>query len=345
MVRDRPTYPFEPVQVSHKLDQNENPYDFPEALKAEATRRMLSRAWNRYPDLYATRLREAVARYEGWDAAGVVLTPGSNVLIKMLTELAGLGQTVLTTSPTFAVYPSEATLLEAKLVQVPLRSNFSLDVPALKAALHTETSGLLALAQPHAPTGYLDRPQDVQELVEEAEACGWVTLLDEAYHQYAGRDYRELVRGHPHALSLRTFSKAWGLAGLRLGYLLTSPQLAAQVYKVVPAFNIGVLSECALEVALEHPDYVQRRVQETVRERERVLAALAGHPTLEVFGSAGNFFMVRAADAGALHSYLLGQSIAVRPQKGVPGLEHILRVSLGSPESNDALLAALLAWR
>ncbi|MFC5848456.1 pyridoxal phosphate-dependent aminotransferase [Deinococcus petrolearius] len=340
-VRAVPAYPFTPLNVPIKLDQNENPYDFPEELKAEALRRMAARPWNRYPDLHADTLRDAVARYEDWDPAGVVVTPGSNVLIKLLTELAGIGQTVLTVNPTFSVYTLEAELLGARLVQVSLNPDFSLPVAELRAALEREEPGVLYLTQPHAPTGHVDAEADVRALTEAAEAAGWVVVLDEAYHQYSRSDYRGLVRGGPARLSLRTFSKAWGLAGVRVGYLLASPELAANLQKLVSAFNVNLLAQAALEVALEQPTYVQARVAEGVRERGRVLAALANHPTCRALPSQANFFLLRTPDADAAYRHLLSRGIVVRRQDRLHLLAGCLRVAIGTPEENDALIAAV----
>ncbi|MFC4639078.1 pyridoxal phosphate-dependent aminotransferase [Deinococcus hohokamensis] len=342
-VRAVPAYPFTPADVPIKLDQNENPYDFPAELKAEALRRMGERAWNRYPDLHADTLRERVAAYEGWEASGVVLTPGSNVLIKILTELAGIGQTVLTVEPTFSVYTLEASLLGARLVQLPLNEDFSMPVDALKAALSAHEPGVLYITQPHAPTGFVDSPEAVRELVDAAR--DWVIVVDEAYHEYSATDYRDLVRQHPNALSLRTFSKAWGLAGIRAGYALTSPALAENLQKLVSAFTMNTLTQCALEVALEQPAYVQERVREGVQERERVLAALRDHPTCEALPSQGNFFLLRVPDPQAAYQHLLSRGIVIRRQDSVPGLRGCLRVAIGSPAENDALIEAVQALR
>lgn len=340
-VRDVPAYPFTPVDVPVKLDQNENPYDFPAELKAEALRRMAARDWNRYPDLHADTLRDAIARYEGWDTQGVVVTPGSNVLIKLLTELAGIDQTVLVTDPTFGVYTLEAALLGAKLVRVSLNPDFSLPVAGLLGAIEREEAGVLYIAQPHAPTGHIDARADVEKVVAAAEARGWVTVLDEAYHQYSGSDYRDLVRAGSNTLSLRTFSKAWGLAGVRVGYVLAGPELAQNIQKLVSAFNVNLLTQAALEVALEQPEYVQERVQEGLRERERVLAALQGHPTCEAMPSQANFFLLRTPDASAAYKHLLERGIVVRRQDKLHLLEGCLRVAIGTPAENDALIAAL----
>ncbi|MFC6591966.1 pyridoxal phosphate-dependent aminotransferase [Deinococcus lacus] len=341
-VRRIPAYPYNPSAARIKLDQNESPYDFPAELKALAAERMLERSWNRYPDLGAERLRAKVAAYENWDEGGVVLSAGSNVLIKIMTELAGIDQTVLTTAPTFAVYNLEAQMLGAKLVQVPLQADLSLPVEGLKAALKSETPGVLAVIQPHAPTGHVDSETAVRDVVE--AASGWTVMLDEAYRDYAGTDYRDLVRAHPGAMTLRTFSKAWGLAGIRLGYVLTHPELAAQIRKLVPAFSINVLTECVAEVALEHPQYMQQRVAELGRERERIMQAFEGH-AWQVYPSHTNFFLVKTPDDAAAIAHLAQHDLVVRPQAGLPVIGDCLRVTVGSPAENDALIAAIEAAR
>ena len=340
-VRATPAYPFTPVYAPTKLDQNESPLDFPRALRDLAVKRMLTRDWNRYPDLHAETLQDRIGAFEDWDAAGVVVTPGSNVIIKLLTELGGIGQRVLTVQPNFSVYELESRMLGAQLTRVPLRSDFGLDVPALRSELARGGPGVLFLTQPHAPTGFLDSEADVRAV---ASAAGdeWIVVLDEAYHQYSGSDYRALVLERPNRLSLRTFSKAWGLAGLRLGYALAAPALATQLRKLVSAFNVNALTQAVAEVALEHPDYVRERAEQTVWERERVLAALADLKRLHAHPSRANFFLVRTPDAGAAYAFLLERGLLVRRQDKQPGLEGCLRVSVGTREQNDALVTALL---
>jgi len=337
-----PAYPFTPTDAPIKLDQNESAYDFPAPLKALAAERMVTRAWNRYPDLHADGLRGRIAAYEDWDPAGVVVTPGSNVLIKLLTELGGIGQTVLTVSPTFSVYTLEAQLLGARLVQVPLNPDFSLPVEGLMRALRENPPGVLYITQPHAPTGFLDPQAAVREIVE--AAGDWVVVLDEAYHQYSGSDFRALVQEGENRLSLRTFSKAWGLAGVRLGYALSSPALAAHLRKLVSAFNVGLLAQTALEVALEHPEYVAERAGEVQQERERVRAALEGHPVWTLLPSQANFSLLQMPDADAAYRHLLSHGIVVRRQDKLPMLGGCLRVSVGSPAENDAFIAAARAF-
>ncbi len=341
-VKAVPAYPFTPIDAAIKLDQNESPYDFPGALKAEVAKRISQRPWNRYTDLHADELRRRIAAYEGWTPEGVVVTSGSNVLIKLLTELAGIGQTVLTVNPTFSVYTLEAQLLGANLVQVPLNEDFSLPIAQLKAQLNQCPAGVLYITQPHAPTGHIDAKEGVLELI--AAAQDWVVVLDEAYHQFSESDYREIVKHNPNCISLRTFSKAWGLAGVRAGYALAGPELAANIQKLVSAFNMSLFIQVAVEVALENPAYVRQRVTETITERERMLSALKDHPTVQALPSQANFFLLRTQNADTAFKHLLACGIVVRRQDTLLSLSGCLRVSVGTPAENDALIAAVLEW-
>jgi len=336
-----PAYPFTPIDAPIKLDQNESPYDFPEFLKDLALERTRATAWNRYPDLNAETVRRAVAKFENWDERGVVVTTGSNVLIKLITELAGMNRRVLTVKPSFSLYALEAHLLEGQLCEVPLNADFSLPLEELKRELETG-NGVFYLAQPQAPTGRLDPQGQVLELLE-AAGERWIVVIDEAYHQYSNSDYRDVVRGREGVLSLRTFSKAWGLAGLRAGYALTSPELALEIQKLVPPFGFSTLHSTALEVALEHPSFLLERISETVHERERITDALKNHPTWTVFPSSTNFILIRTLNAEAAYRGLLERGILVRKQGGNSALEGCLRVSVGTLEQNSAFIAAALA--
>ncbi|AZI43282.1 histidinol-phosphate aminotransferase family protein [Deinococcus psychrotolerans] len=340
VVRRTPAYPFTPVSAAIKLDQNESALDLPAELRDLALQRLAHTEWNRYPDLHADTLRDKIAEFEDWNPDGVVVTPGSNVLIKLLTEMAGVNQRVLSVQPNFSVYGLEASMLGATLLQVPLKPDFSLPVEGLVAELQKGGPGLLFVTQPHAPTGHLDAESDVKAVLD-AAGDDWVAVLDEAYYQFADSDGRALVAERSNRISLRTCSKAWGLAGLRLGYALTSPELAQNLQKLVSAFNINILTQTVAMTALEHPEYMRQRVAQTVQERQRILAALQGHPVYTGLPSQGNFFLLKTPDAAAAYQHLLSRGLLVRRQDGMPMLEGCLRIGIGTPEQNSALLAAL----
>lgn len=339
-VLNSPAYPFSAIEARYKLDQNENPHDFPALLKTQVLEGLAQTPWNRYPDLNADSIKASIAAYERWDVNGIVATTGSNVLIGLITELAGIGQKVVTVKPNFSLYALEANLLEADLHEVPLNQDFSLDYRGLSKALE-QGSGVLYLPQPHAPSGSLEERGALEAFLATVSQ-NWIVILDEAYYQFSGSDYRNLVRQNPNFISLRTFSKAWGLAGVRLGYALCHPDLALELQKLVPPFAASPFHALTVQVALENPHYMQSGVAEVVAERERMFEILKAHPVWKFYPSHTNFFLFRTPDAQAAYQHLLERSILVRKQNSLFGLEGCLRVSIGTALENDAFLQAAL---
>lgn len=339
-----PDYPFSFINATVKLDQNESSDDFPAALKVIALERMRRAAWNRYPDLHSESLCAAIARYEGWSLSGVVATTGSNVLIALLIQLTALNGRVVTVKPNFALYGLDANLLGAALTEVPLHKDFSLDVDAIIDTLGncdqavTTPSGVIYLARPHAPTGSLSSLKDLEKLAN--ASSNWLLAIDEAYYQFAQTRADEIAKHFQHVVLLRTFSKAWGLAGLRLGYALTSDGVARQLRKLVPPFGTSIMQTVCAQVALENPGYMHERVAGVIRERERMTDALKRHPSWVVIPSAANFLLIRTPDAAKSYQTLLAKSVLVRRQDSHFSLEGCIRVTIGNREENDAFLDA-----
>jgi histidinol-phosphate aminotransferase len=343
-IQASPDYPFIPVQAPVKLDQNESPEDFPVHLKALVGERLRDIPWNRYPELHSDVLCEAIGRHEGWPESGVVITTGSNVLIPLLTQLAGLGKRVVTVKPNFALYALGARLLDLPLTEVALKADFALDVPALMTALRgigDGEGGVLFLSQPHAPSGTLASHDDIATLVDAVPS--WLVVIDEAYCHFSDRDFKDFARQRPNVALLRTFSKAWGLAGLRLGYVLASGEVAKHLRKLIPPFAISVMQTVAAQVALEHPAYMMQRAREVIEERQRVFKALQDHPHWTIYPSEGNFLLIRAPDVAEVFNRLLQRGVLVRRQDSYFGLAGCLRVSIGTRAENDRFLAAALS--
>ena len=333
-------YKFEAHDAAVKLDQNESPWPADSRMQAALAEAVSSFEPNRYPDLLPFRLRAELARLHGWDEEGVTVAGGSNILIQSLVVAAGVGRTVLTVSPTFSVYALQARLLAGRLVEVPLTDGFNLDVPALKAAM-AEARGVLFIASPAAPTGNVHPRAQLEEL---ADAAGerWLVVIDEAYQQFSGVDNSELAK-RPNVVVLRTFSKAAGLAGLRLGYALSSPGLGTQLQKTVLPFSVSRLQEQLALAVLGMPELMEQHVAATVLERDRVFRALQDLSGVTPHESDANFILFRVADAGAVHSALLERGVLVRRQDHLPGLEGCLRVSVGLGQENTQFLDALAA--
>ena len=221
-------------------------------------------------------------------------------------------------------------------MQIPLEPDFNLPMPALLSELQ-HGSGVLYLAEPHAPTGALHDPAQLEQLVRAAH--NWIVVIDEAYVEYAQTDHTALLE-FENVCILRTFSKAWGLGGLRLGYLMAQPELAIQVQKILSPFNVSLLHTAIASVALENPSYVTERVNEALLERTRVYAALRDHPTWHIYPSHANYHLIRTPNASLAHAQLLERGVLVRRQDSLLGLEGCIRVSIGTPSENDAFISA-----
>ncbi len=330
-------YPYAKVDARIKLDQNESPDDLPPELKAAALARLAALPWNRYPELHAEEVRALLSRHEDWPEAGVVLAPGSNLLI---LALASAARQVLDTAPAFPYYKGGATAAGTPYRAVPLGPGFTLPLEPLLAAL-SGPPGVLFLPVPHAPTGALFTTGDVTALAERARASGWLLVVDEAYQAFAGTDARPLARQNPNVAILRTFSKAWSLGGVRTGYLLGSPRVAAVVRAMIPPFCIPATTGAILTTALERPGYVAALAERIRAERARLSTGLAeAQPRWTVYPSAANYLLVRTPDARAAFEHLLSRGLLVRRQDHYPGLEGCIRISVGAAAENDALLAA-----
>lgn len=343
-VASSPDYPFESITAQVKLDQNESAEDFPDHLKAIVLQRLAAAEWNRYPELHAEKLCEAIGHHEQWSTAGTVVATGSNVLIALLIQLAALDGRVVTVKPNFALYGLDARLLGAQLSEVPLREDFSVDFDAVLAALDepgkdkAAPTGVIYIPRPHAPTGSCCSLEDLERL---AHASGdWLLVIDEAYHQFTETSAAELAKRFDHVILLRTFSKAWGLAGIRLGYALTSPNVAKQLRKLAPPFGASVMQTVCAQVALENPGYMYERVRKVIEERERMTAAIGEHPEWRLASSHANFLLIRTGDAPKAFADLLAQGVLVRRQDSQAGLAGCIRVTVGTRAENDGFLKA-----
>jgi histidinol-phosphate aminotransferase len=227
---------------------------------------------------------------------------------------------------------------------VPLNADCSINIQAIIGALHIESaapdqpSGVLYIPRPHAPSGTLVSLDDLEILVSAAK--GWLVVVDEAYYQFAADNALELAKRHPHVVVLRTFSKAWGLAGIRLGYALASDEVAKQLKKLVPPFPVSVMQSVCAEIARENPSYMHALVAHTQAERARMSAALSEHCSWKVIASHANFLLIRTPDALQAYQSLLAKGVLVRRQDSLFGLDGCIRVTIGSAHENDCFLRA-----
>lgn len=339
-----------------KIDQNENPRDLPELLKRRVLERALARPWSRYPPFDPAELTAALARHAGWKADGVLAGNGSNELIEaLLMVTVGPGTRIVIPEPTFSLYALLAAILGADIQRVPLvraapavsrddspaaPGPFVYDAPAIAAARRRSAAPLTIVCSPNNPTGSSLPLAELERLCGEGDG---LVVIDEAYHEFAGSSAAPLLERHPNLVVLRTFSKAQALAGLRVGYLLASPELVREVNKARLPYNLNLFSQIAALAALEEHGLAGEGVGALVAERERLLALLGDVPGVRAHASDANFFLLElaSADPKAVFASLLRRGVLVRDVTAYPLLERCLRVSVGSRDDNDAFLHAL----
>nr|HRC86725.1 histidinol-phosphate transaminase [Thermoanaerobaculia bacterium] len=339
-LRRLPLYHLDLEPCRFKLDQNEVPWELPRAVKAEILRRLEAARFAAYPDFHADALRRALGRFHGHPAEGVLVGNGSNELLRLVLEaLAGPGREVLGALPGFGLYRMMIEASGGRARFLGPNPELAIPVAELEAELERDPARPLLLCSPNNPTGEALPPEVLERLLARLEAP---LLLDNAYGEFCRHDYRPLLARHPQLVLFRTFSKAWSLAGLRLGYLLAAPELVAELLKVKLPYNLGHAGAIAGEVVLEAAGTFARRVEVLVRRREdwrRMLLARG----FEVYPSEANFLLARCP-GGQAERVLLGLAeagIRVRDFSRGPGLAGCLRFSVGTGAALRATAAAL----
>jgi histidinol-phosphate aminotransferase len=337
-----PAYTLHAYEAEIKLNQNENPFDFPDDLKEEVFRRFRGREWSRYPDFVPDSMRQCLADFAGWRKDGVLVGNGSNELLQAaLMVLVDNGTKVAIPSPTFTVYALISTVLGAEVIRIPLNPDMSFDVDALIDSSVESGAGVLVVNTPNNPTGSVLKKDALQRILE--EFSGHV-LLDEAYFEFWGYSGLEMLHQYPRLIITRTFSKAMGMASLRVGYLLAHEDLVEQISKAKLPYNINQFSLTAAEVAVEHADRFRGVIEEVLKERKRLGEELGRIGGMKVYPSEANFFLVEVPmEPGAVFEALYRQGILIRDVSSYPMLSKCLRISVGTREENDRLLSALRA--
>lgn len=330
-----------------KLDAMENPYPLPDVVRAALAQRLSDIALNRYPvaGSHALRARlKAVMRVP--DDADVLLGNGSDEIISMLSlAMAQPGAVVLAPVPGFVMYEMSARLAGLGFVGVPLREDFTLDLPAMLAAMRTHQPAIIYLPYPNNPTGTLFDRTEMEAIIRAAQGdvCHSLVVVDEAYQPFAQDTWMPQVMAHDNLLVLRTVSKL-GLAGIRLGYVVGSPEWLCQLDKVRPPYNINVLTETAALVVLEHLEALDTQAAVLRDARATLIASLVAMPGVAVFPSAANFLLVRVPDSAKTEAGLLARKVLVKNVgKMHPLLTNCLRVTVSTPEENAQFLDALSA--
>lgn len=323
-----------------KVNANESTLSLPPLVEERVLNRLALLAFNRYPNEEYYSLVEQIARNFSVDAAQVLLGGGSSEIIeKVFHAFGGAGRKIVYPQPSFSMYKIYAKAAEADGVPFDLDARFDLDVDAFIAKIREVGASLAVVCNPNNPTGNALTPAQVEKIAASID-CAF--LLDEAYVEFYGRSAVNLVAKYPNFLVARTFSKAYGMAGARVGYMIAQASVTRMVNKTFMPYHLNVLSLAAADIVYQMRDEFVPRLQMTIAERKRMKERLETLSAVEVFPSEANFLLIRLPRAEELKDYLETLGIGIRYfSPSAFGLKDCLRISIGTRTENDEVFAAI----
>ena len=350
-IRSMHAYPVQNATGMVKLDAMENPHRLPAALQAHLGQRLGALAINRYPDGRVNDLRKALADYAQMpDGFDIMLGNGSDELITLLALACAVPPSaasdhqpavMLAPLPSFVMYAMSAQLQGLQFVGVPLTPDFELDEAAMLAAIAEHKPAITYLAYPNNPTASLWDDGAIENIINAVGQHGGLVVMDEAYQPFSSKSYINRITQHSHVLLMRTLSK-FGLAGVRLGYLMGPKQLIAEIDKVRPPYNISVFNcECAL-FALENKDVFAGQALNLIAQRAMVFESLEKMPGVQCWKSDANMILARVTDSGKTFEAMKALGVLVKNvSKMHPLLTNCLRLTVSTADENLLMLAAL----
>ncbi len=323
-----------PADQIVKLNGNENPREPSERVKEAVA----SASFNLYPDPLQRRVRDEIAAYAGLDRSNVIAGAGSDELIDLLFRLfISPGDNILDCDPTFAMYGFCTRVAGGEVRLVERDELFDIDVDEIKAAIDDQTK-IIFISSPNNPTGNLATQEQIEQLLE----TGLIVVVDEAYFEFCNVTAAQMVPDHDNLVVLRSMSKWAGLAGLRVGYGMMSPDLVQHMIDVKSPYNLSVTSEAALIASLQEATTLMTEVNRIVGERDRMFGLLSDMIGVTPWPSAGNFILCQFAPGRSepIYEALAQRGIFVRKFRSERLRDHF-RVSIGTAEQTDRVVDAL----
>jgi len=335
--------PYDPKYLPARvmLSANENPDDVDAQVRQLAHRRLKQMTLNRYPDPMANDLRDDIADAYGLERGNVLIgNGGDELLFDLFLAWGGPGRTFLNVPPTFSVYAYNAVLTGTDIVEIPRREDFSLDEDAVLSRMERGDIDFAIITSPNNPTGNCTSEEFLVKLLDASDA---LLLVDEAYYEFCGTTMRPYLEQHENLLILHTFSKAFSLAGVRVGYLLGAKSVIDEFTKVRQPYSVDAISQIVAQTVFENrKEFFWDGVGAIAKRRDWLYGQLEQTTGVEVFPSDANYLLFRVDDAHAVWQDLLSDySVLVRDFSGSEYLENCLRVSVGTQEENETFIGAL----
>ncbi|MHB1392749.1 MAG: histidinol-phosphate transaminase [Clostridia bacterium] len=326
------SYKVEPNAQGIALDKNEIPWNLSDKVMDVLIKRIKAMELNRYPDSNCTELKTAISRYTGIDTDSIGIGNGSDELISVLLQtFINPGDTIAVHNPSFSMYKIYGAICGARIWEYNLDSNFGMKPEEFISCLQRERPKIVFICNPNNPTGSRFELSDIEQILKKVDG---IVIVDEAYFEFSGLTAAGLLSSYDNLIILRTFSKAFGLAALRVGYMLACPSVINYIDRVRSPFNVNAFAQAAAAELLENIDAVTERIEIIKSERERLTAMLSKLESLQCFESWSNFILVRSPYAAEIYNKLKEAGIYIKSFSNSM-LKDCLRVTIGSPAEND----------
>jgi histidinol-phosphate aminotransferase len=326
------------------MNTNESPYPPPAVVTDAFLDALRTVAFNRYPERDASSLLQALARHVGHPEEGIWIANGSNeVFLHLALAFGGPGRSVMVFEPTYSLHSLIPRIGGTKVLSQPRDDLYAVDPSRALGAIEEHRPDVVILCSPNNPTGDLEARPTVEAILERAPG---LVVVDEAYIDFApeGASVGDLLGRNPSLIVVRTFSKAWSLAGARLGYLLADPGIVRDLERVRLPYHLSTPTQLLGEAVLAHSSSMRDAVEKVVTERDRLGVGLQALG-VKAYPSRANFVLFEVENPDRVWKGLLERGVLIRSYDGVAGLERCLRVTAGLPEETDAFLTALEEMR
>ena len=339
-LEELPVYTVEESDWTVKLDANESPFNLPPRVAERVEDRLACLAFNRYPDLGKIGLRELLAESYGLAVEEVQVGGGSSeILAAICHALGGPGRGIVYPTPSFSMYGIYAKITDSVAVPVALNEQYQLDAAKVLQAARENNAAVILLCNPNNPTGSVTPREEIERIIAGAPCP---VVADEAYMEFYGDSVVDLLPKYRHLIVARTFSKAYGLAAARVGYMLADAQVTTMISKLMMPYHVSAISLVVAETVWQMRDEFQPLIDTLVLERKRLATELAKIQDLTVYPSETNFIFGRSAKTQEMVAYLMEKRICIRNFGGE--LSDCFRISVGSSMENDALLREMRAF-
>lgn len=330
-----PTYDVHEKEYDIKVDANESNLNLPPLVQERVINRLGYLAFNRYPDS-GIDLKQQIAENFGLKTENVLLGNGSSELLeKLFFAFGGKGNSIVFPTPSFSMYNIYAKISDTNSVVIPLEDDYTLIPSKVLTAEEEHKATLIVICTPNNPTGNVVPLYDIEYILKNAQCP---VVVDEAYVEFHGISAVSLMEKYDKLIICRTFSKAYGFASARIGYMLAAEDIIKMVSKTCMPFHVNSLTLAAAEIVYQMRDEFVPRIKQTVAERQRVEQAIKKFDEIKVYPSETNFILIKLDEANQLNTFLEDALIGVRSFNNAKYLENCIRITIGTPEENDAIL-------